>query len=352
MTIQPLREIQTATGAIFEAIAAVPLSFGNDSTAIAAARNGVTLCDRSHWGLIQISGADRLRYLHNQSTNEIQTRQPGESCETVFVTSTARTIDLATAYFLDDAIWVLVSPNRRQALMEWLDRYLFPMDQVELKDLTPDYATFSLIGPKTAACLEQLGAKLPLNQFSGHHESQILHGVTVRIAEGSGLSVPGYTLMVPTPEAKALWQMLIALDVIPMGERVWQHLRILQGRPAPETELTEDYNPLEAGLWQTVSFEKGCYIGQETIARLNTYKGVKQYLWGLRLTAPVAPGTPITREGQKVGRLTSYTDMEQPLFGLGYVRVKAGGVGLTVQVGEATAEVVEVPFLTHVSMEK
>lgn len=59
-------------------------------------------------------------------------------------------------------------------------------------------------------------------------------------------------------------------EAVPLGDRVWEQLRIQQGRPAPDQELTEDYNPLEAGLWQTISFEKGCYIGQETIARLNT----------------------------------------------------------------------------------
>ena len=312
MMLQPLRETQADTGAIFEEDSDVPLSFDNDRVAIAATRKTVAVADRSHWGLIQISGNDRLRFLHNQSTNEIQSRQPGESCDTVFVNSTARTQDLATAYFLDDVIWVLVSPNRRQSLLEWLDRYLFPMDQVELKDLTTNFAIFTLIGPKSDELIAQLGAADLKDQSPGHHQVRELNGVAVRIARGNGLSDTGYTLMVPAPEAKRFWRMLMDLEVIPVGDRVWQHLRILQGRPAPDLELTEDYNPLEAGLWQTISFEKGCYIGQETIARLNTYKGVKQYLWGLRLHGSATPGTPITLDGQKIGLLTSYSDLEQP----------------------------------------
>jgi folate-binding protein YgfZ len=352
MMLQPLRETQADAGAIFEEESNVPLSFDNDTVAIAASRQTVAVADQSHWGLIQISGNDRLRFLHNQSTNDIQNRQPGESCDTVLINSTARTLDLATAYFLDDVIWMVVSPNRRQSLLEWLDRYLFPMDQVELKDLTTNYAIFTVIGPKSGELIAQLGAADLQDQSSGNHQVRELNGVAVRIARGNGLSDQGYTLMVPAPEAKGFWRMLMDLEVVPLGDRVWQHLRILQGRPAPDLELTEDYNPLEAGLWQTVSFEKGCYIGQETIARLNTYKGVKQYLWGLRFNGSATPGTPITLEGQKIGLLTSYTDLEQPPVGLGYVRVKAGGAGLTVQVGDTTAEVVEVPFLTHVSMEK
>ncbi len=132
-----------------------------------------------------------------------------------------------------------------------------------------------------------------------------------------------------------------------MGDRVWEQLRIEQGRPIPDRELTEDYNPLEAGLWQTISFSKGCYIGQETIARLNTYKGVKQQLWGIRLQAPVESGTVVMLGDEKVGKLTSFTQTNQGSFGLAYIRTKAGGVGLKVQVGEVDGEIVDVPFLSH-----
>lgn len=132
-----------------------------------------------------------------------------------------------------------------------------------------------------------------------------------------------------------------------MGDRVWEQLRIEQGRPTPDHELTDDYNPLEAGLWQTISFEKGCYIGQETIARLNTYKGVKQQLWGIRLQAPVEPGTVVMLGEEKVGKLTSFTQTAQGAFGLAYIRTKAGGVGLKVLLGEVEGEIVDVPFLIH-----
>jgi hypothetical protein len=161
------------------------------------------------------------------------------------------------------------------------------------------------------------------------------------------LATPGYTLIVPADGAATVWSKLIETEAIPLSDRVWEQLRIQQGRPVPERELTEDYNPLEAGLWHTLSFNKGCYIGQETIARLNTYKGVKQYLWGIRLNTPAEPGSVITVGEEKVGKLTSYTDTENGPFGLGYIRTKAGGAGLQVQVGETTGEVVDVPFLTR-----
>ncbi len=347
--IQELHDVQQSGGATFEPVAdvMVPVSFGNDDAAIQAAHQGVALVDLSHWGRLKISGDDRLRYLHNQSTNDIQRLKPGQGCDTVFVTSTGRTIDLATAYVMQDSVLVLVSPNRRQQLMEWLDRYIFPMDRVELKDATSECATFSLIGPESDTLLEKLSDEMPVDEAYASHELLMLDALKVRVAVGNGLALPGYTLIVPAGNAAKLWEILTEAGAIPMGDRVWEQLRIQQGRPTPDRELTEDYNPLEAGLWKTISFEKGCYIGQETIARLNTYKGVKQQLWGVRLQAPVEPGTVVMVGEEKVGKLTSFTETDQGPFGLAYIRTKAGGVDLKVQVGDVEGEIVDVPFLTH-----
>ena len=79
----------------------------------------VAVYNRSSWGRIKVSDNDRLRFLHNQSTNDFESLKSGQGCDTVFVTSTARTIDLASAYVTDDAVLLLVSPSRREYLMQW-----------------------------------------------------------------------------------------------------------------------------------------------------------------------------------------------------------------------------------------
>jgi tRNA-modifying protein YgfZ len=314
-----------------------------DAAAIQAAGAGVAVCDRSGWGRIRVSDDDRLRFLHNQSTNDFQSLQPGQGCDTVMVTSTARTIDLVSAYVLEDAVLLLVSPNRREFLMQWLDRYIFFADKVQLTDVTDETATLSLIGPASDAMIEKLGAGAIIGQPDGNH--LVVDGV--RIAVGSGLASPGYTLILPVSDKAKVWNQILELGAVELSDRTWDMLRILQGRPAPEFELTDDYNPLEVGLWQTISFNKGCYIGQETIARLNTYKGVKQYLWGIRLSATAEVGAVITAGEEKVGKLTSYTETPDGYFGLGYIRAKAGGVGLKVKVGEVEGEIVDIPFVSH-----
>ncbi len=345
---QALRELQASAGATLTSTAGgdAPLSFGNDAIALQASRTGVAICDRSHWGRIEVSGGDRLRFLHNQTTNDFQMLKPGQGCDTVFVTSTARTIDLATAYVLESSVLLLVSPGYSQKLTQWMDRYIFFADKVNLKDITDETATFSLLGAESDALVTQIGGSAIVDKSYGSHQIFEINGIEVRIAVGSGLATPGYTLVV-NGEASKLWEALIQEGAVPMGDRLWEQLRITQGRPAPGQELTEDVNPLEAGLWQTISLSKGCYIGQETIARLHTYKGVKQQLWGIRLSQSAAPESVIMLGEEKVGTLTSITETEQGYLGLAYIRTKAASPDLKVQVGDTEGELVALPFVSH-----
>ncbi|MBW4485237.1 MAG: folate-binding protein [Tildeniella torsiva UHER 1998/13D] len=342
---QALRDLQQRQGATFSS-EGVPITFGS-AAGLEAVETGVALFDRSHWGVLQMSGGDRLRFIHNQTTNTFTQRQPGEGCDTVFVTSTARTIDLTTVYLTDEALLILTSPGQDQRLMDWMDRYIFPADQVSLANLTGTMAIFSLVGPGSRAVLNKLGVELAVDVPTGHHYIVDFKGVTLRLALGSGLSPSGYTLLLAMEDATSVWQHLTDAGVIPAGESLWQQLRVQQGRPAPEHELTEDYNPLEAGLWDAISFDKGCYIGQETIARLNTYQGVKQQLWGIQLSGTVEPGEAIFVGDEKVGLLTSVVETPSEFRGLGYIRTKAGGAGLAVSVGAAKGLVVNVPYLAR-----
>lgn len=317
------------------------------STTIQAALTGAAIYDSSHWGKISVSDRDRVRFLHNQSTADFERLKVGEGCDTVFVTSTARTIDLVTGLVLDDEILLIVSPNRRKYLYDWLDRYIFFADKVQLTDLTDRTASFSLMGIESDRLLTQLGCPnlgdLPLDS----HRLVTLNGVEIRIVKGTELGLRGYRLIGDRDAVKLLQQQFLDLGAVSVDEAAWECVRIAQGRPMPDAELTEDYNPLEVGLWQTISFDKGCYIGQETIARLNTYQGVKQYLWGIKLATPVAVGTPLTIAGEKVGVLTSCSEIDRETYGLAYVRSKAGGVGLQVSVGEVAGEIIDLPFVTH-----
>lgn len=330
------------------------MSAGFDSTQVSigdqvtAARSSIVVYDASDWGRIVVSGGDRLRFLHNQTTNTFQTRQPGEGCDTVFVTSTGRTIDLATAYMQDDSVLLLVSPGRREFLMDWLDRFIFFADKVKLVDATSETTALVLIGPGSDRLIAALGAGDRAGQPYGSHALYPIAGAEVRVAVGSGLGLPGYTLIAPVAAAESLRTALQTAGATQMEEAAWERLRIEQGRPMPDHELTEDYNPLEAGLWHTISLNKGCYIGQETIARLHTYRGVKQQLWGVQFSAAAPQETVLTSGEDKVGHVTSVVETESGALGLAYIRTKAIEAGLgTVQAGNVVGTLVPLPFLSH-----
>ncbi|MEO0373458.1 MAG: folate-binding protein [Cyanobacteria bacterium P01_A01_bin.17] len=343
--LQKLRDYQQAGGAQWVGEPPVAMSFGQDHDAVIAAGSGVAVCDRTHWGLLELTGDDRLNFLHNQSTNDLKALQSGQGCDTVILTSTARTIDLVSAFVTEDSILLLVSPNRREQLLQWFDRYIFFGDKVEVCDRTNTLTTFSLLGSESQTLLERWGLVLPTQLHQ--HQTFTVEDITLRIAVGSGLSTVGYTLIVPHDQAAELWQMCKQAGAVPMGTQAWEQLRVQQGRPSPDAELTEDYNPLEAGLWHTISLDKGCYIGQETIARLNTYNGVKQQLWGIQLEGSAEPGASLSLEDQKIGILTSQVQTADGYLGLAYIKTKAGGAGLKVQVGDAAGTVVDVPCLTR-----
>ncbi|WP_083997973.1 folate-binding protein YgfZ [Picosynechococcus sp. PCC 7003] len=345
IAMTPLLQYHQHQGFPLTASGEAVVTFENDADISQDFSNGCLLYDQSHWGLLNFTGADRQRYLHNQSTNQIQQLQPGQSCDTVLVNSTARTIDLTTVHILDDALWVQVSPQKKTFLLEWFDRFLFPMDKVEISDLSGQFNILSLMGSQAKDILEKLTETTLVDFPAGGHQQITIQGQKILCATGNSLKVPGYTLYVPAEAGVEVWQNLMALGVTPCGETAWEKLRIHQGRPAPDQELTEDYNPLEAGLWDCISFDKGCYIGQETIARLNTYKGVKQRLFGIQLAAPVEVPCKIFVGEERAGVITSVDPDDA--FALGYIRTKVGGEGLEVTTGEVTGKVVAVPYVTH-----
>jgi tRNA-modifying protein YgfZ len=324
----------------------VVASYGNDAAARRAYREGAALVNRSHWGLIRMTGNTRLTWLHNQTTADFKRLRPGESTEAVFLTSTARCIDLVTALVEENEVWLLTSPERLEVLLSWFPRFIFFLDDVQFSDESESYAVFSLLGPDSAGCLKELGVDTLPDE--GQHVQATVAGIEqARVASGGGLVGSGYTLIVPAGQAEALWNVLREAGAEPMGEAVWESLRVEQGRPAADRELTEEHNPLEAGLWDAVSFSKGCYIGQEIVARLDTYQKLKQQLWGLRLSEPVQPGVAVSVAGKVVGKVTSVAETPDGPLALAYIRTQAGGEGLEVQAGEARGTVVDLDYISR-----
>jgi folate-binding protein YgfZ len=310
-------------------------------------QTGSLLLDRSEWGRLHMKGSPGLDYLHNQSTQDLKALAPGRGADTVFVTPTAGILDLTTVYVGEEDCWVWTSPQRRGPLMHSLGRMLPFVRGAQLSDETEQTFAFGLIGDQSREVLEKVIGSERIPADPREHRQIEIQGIPVHLACGTGLAEQGFTLWGEIGQKAALQEHLLHIGAKLAQPELWEQLRLEAGRPAADQELTTDYNPLEAGLWHAISLSKGCYIGQEVLAKQVTYKRIRQTLWGIRLKGEAQPGTDILQQGEKIGLLTSAGLTSQGYLGLGYVRTKFEPVeGLEVEVDTVPGTLTRMPFLS------
>ena len=303
---ESLKEVQEGQGATFELGSEVPSAFEEHDAALTydVVKEKCVFCDRSDLSLLQVSGADRLSFLHNQSTATTTSLAPGSVVDTTFVNAKAGVLDLATLLVQENSVLVLASPGNADVLLTHLEKHIFPRDDVKVTDISQRLSVFSIFGKESGEALKQLGMIEDLEE-----NKQVLlnfEGYPVVVARASGLSLPGYTWLVDSNIAVEAWKLLAEkVEAKPMGSVAYERIRVADGRPALGKELTEKYNPLEAGLLHCLDLDKGCSIGQETIKRIYNKKGFLRRLWGLSSDKPVEIGADVLFEGKKIGFVTS-----------------------------------------------
>jgi folate-binding protein YgfZ len=256
--------------------------------------------------LIRLEGADVLRFLHGQSSQALAQASPGQTLATALTSPTARMRGLALVLVRERAADLLVLSGDGQAIRQGLDRVLFPADQVTLG------------APEPALLVRWLGASPPAGEAVAGGGELLRPGVDL----GAGADQPALLLrgQEPLPDWLALLPQLSAEAI--------ELQRIRSGFPSQPEEINDDTNPFELGLAAWVSLNKGCYVGQETLAKLATYDGVKQQLrhwrWQPNPAAP-APmperGSSITTaDGQRAGAISSCLATATGAEGLALVR--------------------------------
>jgi tRNA-modifying protein YgfZ len=304
----------------------------------AALRDGCGLVDRSERGKLALTGSQAKEFLQGQLTNDIEALSAGHGCYAAFLTHKGKM--LGDLRVLDVGGELLLSCERvaLQPLFNMIRRFKLGSD-VELHKRTLEMGELSLIGPdaRPIAGADGLGAQEHDNvraEIGGHP--------VVLVATDVGLDV-----FCEAERTEGVRGALLAAGASEGTEEAAEILRVELGRPRYGLDIDENVIPQEAGLNErAVSFEKGCYVGQETVARL-FYRGKpNRHLRGLRLSEPVEAGTVLRLGEKEVGRVTS--PVSSPSFGpiaLALVRREAAP-GDTVTVGDegVTATVSELPF--------
>jgi tRNA-modifying protein YgfZ len=299
---------------------------------------GCGVLDRSERGKLALTGADRKTFLQGQVTNDVEGLEPGTGCYAAFLTHKGKM--QGDLRILDAGAELLLDTERAtlQGLFTMIRRYKLGSD-VELHKRTLERGLLSLVGP---AARRVAGAPDLPSVEHAHAEASVAGAPVRLIATDIGVDV--LCLAQDTDRVRAA---LEAGGAQPFSEESVETVRVEGGRPRYGLDLGEDTIPQEAGLNdRAVSFTKGCYVGQETVARL-FYKGKpNRHLRGLRLTAPAATGDELHLGEKIVGRLgTVVTSPALGVIALAVVRREAEP-GANVRVGESgvTAEVVELPF--------
>src|SRR5215210_5032152 len=275
----------------------VTLAGTSEQEAYRAATEGCALVDRSERGKLALTGTEAKEFLHGQVTNDIERLEPGTGCYAAFLTHKGKM--LGDLRVLDTGDELLLDCERvaLQELFTMLRRFKLGRD-VELHKRTLERGLLSLIGPDARRVA---GAEdLPAREHA--HRAGTLAGAPARlIATDLGVDV-----LCDAGDTERVAAALVAAGAVPAGDAAAEIRRVETGRPRYGAELDDTVIPQEAGLnARAVSFEKGCYVGQETVARLHWRGKPNRHLRGLRLSEPVAAGTPLLAGGREVGRVTS-----------------------------------------------
>ena len=300
----------------------------------AAMTQGAALVDRSESGKLALTGPQAKAFLNGQVSNEIEALEPGTGCYAALLTPKGKMLADLRVLDTGDELLLLCERSALQALFDALRRFNVGFD-AELHKRTLERGLLSLIGPKAP-----LGGLSPDSREHDNVADEI-GGAPVRLVRTD----VGLDVICDSEDTERVKAALIDAGAIEIDEAAADILRVERGRPRYGVDLDDSVIPQEAGLNdRAVSFTKGCYVGQETVARLHWRGKPNRHLRGLRLGEQVQPGTELRLGEREVGRITSIAS--SPRFGdvgLALVRREAQP-GDVLDAGGVTAEVVDLPF--------
>jgi aminomethyltransferase len=355
----PLHEDFASLGARFfvERGRELPLSFAGFETEYQAARGSVVLVDRSHRGLLQVTGKDRVSYLQNMLSNDVKGLAPGSGLHAAWLNRQGKLLADMWVYRLDDAILLDLEQARAQPTVESLGRYIVSED-VQLQDVSAERALVSIEGPGAKALLDALlRHSLPaLGRFGIVERST--EGIAVRLSAVPHGPGPSFDVSVAVGDASRFLALTLEagkpLGLVPAGHRVAETRRVEAGLPRYGFDMDENHFPLEAALEDALSFTKGCYIGQEYVARLAHRGHVNRKLTGITIEGGQTPraGDPLMTGDQAVGQVTSahFSPAVGAHLALAYVHKDWLSPGTELSVVSGTfaspARVTALPFLS------
>ncbi|MEX1071374.1 MAG: glycine cleavage T C-terminal barrel domain-containing protein, partial [Anaerolineales bacterium] len=254
-------------------------------------------------GCLEIGGETRIDYLQRQTTNDLSLLSAIRALPNLLTSASGRILEVFTLVTDGDLIGLLTEPGHAPGLADYFKKKIFFNDKVTVQDMSSEWAQIELHGPQAGLILKTLG----IDAAPSPDEVKAIEfrGISVRVIGNDSLQNDrSYTVLLPSSALDLLADQLADQGVPPLASEVREILRIEAGKPG-SLEFREEYTPFEIGLDRYVSAEKGCYTGQEVLARQVTYDRVVRRLVRLRAERPLQSGASARVEGKTVGQITS-----------------------------------------------
>jgi len=354
----PLEASYQKLGAQFASVrgARVPERFGDVAEECRAARATAGVCDRADRVHLTASGPDAKAFLHRMLSNDVAKLAAGEGCYATLLTVQGHMLAELYVLRMPDHLLLETDVSAGERLRGTLDKYIIA-DDVTVEDRGQQLAALSVEGPLAGRLLAAAGAASLPGEELNHTWAKLADApaLVVRLSE---TGQEGYRLIFAVEYAQNVWDALLAQQSAvawkPLGHAALNILRTEAGLPWYGVDMDERTLPPEAALEaRAISYNKGCYVGQEIIERIRSRGHVNRRLTGLLLAGALpAAGAKLLRDGKEVGVIT--TAVESPTLGralaLGYLRREHWQPGTRLEVeGGATAAVAELPFVRPAS---
>lgn len=319
-----------------------------------ALTEGPALIDRADRGLLEITGRDRISWLHKLTTNQVSTLSVGDGNYAFSLNQQGRILFDLNILVREGAIWIDLHRCFLDAAQTQFGKYKV-MEDVTLRDLSTEFVRLGVAGRKVFEAAVRLGAPQAERMAQLNHTTLNWEGSTLVVLRHDFCGVPAVELIVPVGEAGKCWQWLVeSAGAVPVGNDAVQIKRIEAGIPWPGREIVDEYLPAETGQFErAVNFRKGCYLGQEIVERMRSRNVVARRLVGLRFDGENVPGAGAAlsaEDGAAVGSVTSvcHSLAYAGAIGLGYARTASAEPGTrlisAVAGNRMGAVVVSLPF--------
>ncbi|HVQ78119.1 MAG TPA: aminomethyltransferase family protein [Candidatus Binatia bacterium] len=328
----------------------VPLHYGSAVAEHAAVREGLGVVDRSLLGKAMVTGRDRAAFLQGMLSNDVKALAPGQGCAAAFLDAHGKVMALLDVYAAEDRLLLVLPPSLTEKTLQLLDRYLIS-EKAYFETADEAWAVLTVLGPRAGAAVAA-ALDRPVALSDHEHVEGAIGEAPVRVIESGLPGVPGYACWTAAEHGPTLWRALREAGARPVGSAAYEILRVEAGVPSYGVDVDETVILPELRREDLISYTKGCYIGQEVVARVKYRGHVNRALCGLVLGGQRVPqpGARVMAGGKDVGRVTSA--VRSPAIGapiaLGYVRREHLEPGSAVEIadGDATtpARVAALPF--------